>query len=77
MRQVTSRIVDAFMEGKNLKVGNTRIIDGSIYLHDNKIAEWKSDGIWVSNAGWFSKTTKERLTGFPLCVFTSVTIGGI
>lgn len=65
MRLVTQKIVDAFMQGRKLKVGNTRIDDATIYLHDNKIAQWREDGIWVSNAGWFSNTTKERLNGLP------------
>lgn len=65
MRLVTSKIVDAFVGGRNLKVGNTRSFDGAIYLHDNKIAEYRADGLWITNAGWFSNTTKERLNGLP------------
>ena len=65
MRQVTQKIVDAFLEGRNLKVGNTRSFDRAIYLHDNKIAECRADGLWITNAGWMSNTTKERLNGLP------------
>lgn len=65
MRQVTRRIVDAFMDGRNLKLGNTRCFEGAIYLHNNKIAEYRADGLWITNAGWQSNTTKERLNGLP------------
>jgi len=65
MRQVTQQIVDAFLQGRNLKVGNTRSFDSAIYLHDNKIAEYRTDGLWITNAGWMSNTTKERLNGLP------------
>jgi hypothetical protein len=65
MRQVTQQIVDAFLEGRNLKVGNSRSFDGAIYLHNNKIAEYRADGLWITNAGWMSNTTKERLNGLP------------
>lgn len=57
--------MEAFMGGRNLKVGNTRSFDGAIYLHDNKIAEYRADGLWITNAGWMSNTTKERLNGLP------------
>ena len=65
MRQVTQKIVDAFLQGRNLKIGNTRSFDGAIYLHRNKIAECRADGLWISCAGWMSNTTKERLNGLP------------
>lgn len=65
MRQVTRRIITAFMDGSNLKLGNTRCFEGAIYLHNNKIAEYRADGLWITNAGWQSNTTKERLNGLP------------
>lgn len=65
MRQVTSKIVDAFLQGRNLKIGNTRSFDGALYLHRNKIAEYRANGLWISCAGWMSNTTKERLNGLP------------
>ena len=53
------------MDGSNLKLGNTRCFEGAIYLHNNKIAEYRADGLWITNAGWQSNTTKERLNGLP------------
>lgn len=65
MRQTTTKVVNAFLNGEYLKVGNSYTDGKSLYLHNNKIAEHKSDGLYVSNAGWFSNTTKERLNGIP------------
>lgn len=63
MRQITEKIVSAFERRVALKVNNTRTDGTSIWLHNNKIAEWRNDGLWISNAGWDSRTTKERLNG--------------
>lgn len=64
-RQVSEQIVRAFGNRQAKSVGNTRTDGQAIYLHGNKIAEWRSDGLWISNAGWFSSTTKERLNALP------------
>jgi hypothetical protein len=65
MRKVTQQIVDAFLRGQLKKVDNTFTDGVAIWLHGNKIAEKRANGLWISNAGWFSKTTKERLNGLP------------
>lgn len=65
MNQTTSKSVSAFLEGRELKVGNTFTDGKSYYLFNNKIAEHRDDGLYVSNAGWFTRTTKERLNGLP------------
>jgi hypothetical protein len=61
MRQVTRKITAAFYRGDTLRIGNTRTNGRSIWLHDNKIVDDREDGIYISNAGWKSNTTKERL----------------
>lgn len=63
MNQTTSKVVNAFMNGEYLKVGNSYTDGNSLYLFNNKIAEHRSDGLYISNAGWTSRTTKERLNG--------------
>lgn len=65
MRKVTSKIVDAFMCGTKATVGNTHCDGSGIYLHGNLIAVREGSNIYISNAGWFSNTTKERLNGIP------------
>ena len=63
MRKVTEQVVGAFERRQSRKVSNTETDGTSLWLHNNKIAQWKDGGIWISNAGWSSKTTKERLNG--------------
>lgn len=65
MRQITKQAVSAFMNGYDYKSGNTEVIDNAMYLHGNKIAEWRDGELWITNAGWASNVTKERLNGLP------------
>ena len=63
MRVTTERICNAFESRRTLTLGNSRTDGTSLWLFGNKIAEWREDGIWITNAGWNSNTTKERLNG--------------
>jgi hypothetical protein len=65
MRKVTQQAVAAFMNGYNFKSGNTEVRNNAMYLHGNKIAEWRDGELWITNAGWSSNTTKGRLNGIP------------
>ena len=66
MRKITKEIVAAFMNHETKKIGNSRTDGTTLYLHDNAIAKWDAEGrLWVTNAGWESTTTKERLNGIP------------
>lgn len=63
MRQITAEVTRAFEQRRVFKKGNSRTDGTAMYLFENKIAEWREDGLWISNAGWSSSTTKERLNG--------------
>ncbi len=63
MRQITQRIVHAFQGRYELRIDNSRTDGTSLWLFGNKIAEWREDGLWITNAGWDSRTTNERLNG--------------
>lgn len=63
MRQITIEVTNAFEQRRVFKKGNSRTDGTAMYLFNNKIAEWRSDGLWITNAGWSSSTTKERLNG--------------
>ena len=63
MRQITRDIVNAFENSRSLTIGNSRTNGESLWLFGNKIAEIRRDGLWITNAGWKSVTTKERLNG--------------
>jgi hypothetical protein len=63
MRQITRQIVTAFEQRRALKIDNSETDGTSLWLFGNKIAEYREGGIWITNAGWSSVTTKERLNG--------------
>lgn len=65
MRKVTMLTIAAFMNRWTITVGNTHSDGTALYLHGNKIAEHRADGLYITDAGWSSKTTKERLNGLP------------
>jgi len=76
-RKITTDAINAFMSGQKFNRDNTRVELSargdywSLFLHGNEIAQRyrfaDSEGstIKVSNAGWQSNTTKERLNGIP------------
>ena len=72
MRKITQTIVSAFNAGNNKTTGNdsvqsvynpaTKQNETQLFLHGNLIAIKNSIGqLFITNAGWFSNTTKERL----------------
>lgn len=63
MRQITRDIVNAFQNSRSLRIDNSRTDGQSLWLFGNKIAEIRRDGLWITNAGWDSRTTYERLNG--------------
>ena len=65
MNKTTTTIVSAFVNGNAKNVGNTKTDGKSLWLFNNKIAEHREDGLWITNCGWTSRTTKERLNGLP------------
>lgn len=71
MRKITEQALNAFLNHRNFKKDNTEVkkysYDGeyALYLHGNRIAWWKGDKIWISNRGYFTLTTKERLNALP------------
>lgn len=65
MRKVTKEICAAFIAREKKTVGNSHTFMGALWLHGNKIAEIINGELWITNAGWQSNTTKERLNGLP------------
>lgn len=65
MRKITKSIVNAFVSRSSKSLGNTISNGNELFLHGNKIAEWRVNELWITNAGWFSSTTKERLNALP------------
>lgn len=58
-------VVNAFLQGKAKNSTNTKTNGQWLSLFNNIIAEHRSDGMYVTNCGWFTKTTAERLRRLP------------
>ena len=72
MKVITEKSVQAFMNAKSFKRDNTEVVVlpnvTILKLFGNEIAYRYNDPertLSVTNCGWFSKTTKERLNGIP------------
>lgn len=63
MRKITSEAVRAFENNQNYKNSNTEVNSFGYFLHGNRIAYKDGDKVYISNCGWQSNTTKERLNG--------------
>lgn len=90
MRKITEQSVDAFLKGHTLNKQNMAVSTAFgthillpdykgeltiMSLHGNDIAIKTKDSLFITNAGWFSNTTKERLNGlinefygYPDCI---------
>jgi hypothetical protein len=71
MKQITKLMRDAFLDGKPFRRDNTEVAieeyGVAIYLFGNKIAFrfHNSSETMITNCGWDTKTTKERLNALP------------
>lgn len=72
MKIVTQKAVTCFLNGRNAKFNNTEVVTknelSKMYLFGNLIAtlEHNVGGVMkITNAGWESNTTKERLNALP------------
>ena len=72
MNLITRKIVSAFERRVALKIDNSHTDGNSLYLFENKIAQWGVDGLYITNAGWKSRVTKERLNGLTGVRITQV-----
>lgn len=75
MRKITQESIDAFYNFRSFKKSNMEVTvlnednqngwkEAKLYLHGNCIAILnQKTGLTISNAGWQSNTTKERLNG--------------
>ena len=71
MTAITKNAVNAFLNHQSYKEGNTKVIPSNnknyLYLHNNIIAilDKSTNNLQITNCGWFSNTTKERLNALP------------
>lgn len=67
-RKITQQAVQAFQDNKAFQGANTSVVindNGFVLLElfGNTIAGKDYDGTWITDAGWPTKTTFERLNG--------------
>lgn len=72
MRNITQSAIDAFLDARSFKRSNTQVIVKPnvtiLVLHGHSIAYKYNDPektLSITNCGWFTNTTKERLNGLP------------
>jgi len=70
MRKITKESINSFLDRKAFNKQNTKvsILNNKCYLklHNNIIAILHPDNtLMITNAGWQSNTTKERLNALP------------
>jgi len=68
MRKITQDAIRAFYNRTNFKRGNTRVEvnqanESRLILHGHTIAYMDETKVLISNCGYFTSTTKERLNG--------------
>jgi hypothetical protein len=56
-----NKVIQSFLEGKKCKQGNGQTDGQSLFLFGNLIARHEVDGLYVSNAGWPTRTTNKWL----------------
>lgn len=72
MKKITEKSIDAFLKAKPFKQDNTEVVIlpnvTILKLFGNEIAYLYNDPertLSITNAGWFTNTTKERLNAIP------------
>lgn len=65
MRKITQQITAHFLTCNPANIGNSHTDGKALYLHGNKIAEYRDGQLHITAAGWKTNTTKERLNALP------------
>lgn len=69
MRKITNEAYIAFTDRKYFKSKNTRVCidnygEATLYLYDHLIAETVNGEVWITDAGFPTRTTHDRLRIF-------------
>ena len=69
MKKITKAAAAAFVEKKNFSCSNTIVSNDNgkteMFLFGNKIASLNGNQLTITNCGWQTNTTKERLNALP------------
>lgn len=63
MRKVTQLACAAFEARRPFRRGNTHTDGTTLYLFGHAIAQHRDNGLYITHAGWPTRTTCERLNG--------------
>ena len=64
MRKITQQIVGAFANRKDCQLSKRDSVkDGALCLWGHELAKFKDGELMITNAGYFTNTTKDRLNG--------------
>ena len=63
MRKITREACEAFEAGRKFTGGNTFTNGTELYLFGNMIARKVDGKVQITDCGWVSATTQERLNG--------------
>ena len=64
MRKITQQIASAFAVGKDCQLSKRDSVrNGSLCLWGHQIAKFEDGQLMITNAGYFTTTTKDRLNG--------------
>lgn len=59
--KTTDKVAKSFLAGTPQKVANDSTDGKSFFLHGNEIAKKEKDGLYISDAGWPTPTTRDRI----------------
>jgi hypothetical protein len=59
--KISEDSANALLNGKNFKRDNTKVLNSVMELYGNKIAWIRLDVLTLSDCGWQTATTKDRL----------------
>lgn len=78
MRKVSEKAACALIQEKNRVCSrNTKVEQGVVYLFGNAILKIRSQTIWISNAGWDTRTTRSRLREICLCLGVKINVNRV
>lgn len=63
--KTAQQTVNAFLNKKEFHCGNTYSTGSELFLFGKKIAEYRKEEIYITNAGYPTRTTHDRLNEFP------------
>lgn len=58
-------VEQSFLKGVTKKLGNSATNGSILLLFGNRIAEWREDGLYITNCGYKTQTTKNHLNTLP------------